>query len=137
LKLNLLKQAIWRDYQYQQLYDAAQKRMAATGTDFCVYYGLVSTNYRLRGKGQMLMANVWPSVVETYTAQNGTCIDVNTIKKFLPLCRHPVGDGGFILDHAPYADQKLSAEDGVPIFGNLVKHGSIYIVAAGSQTPKI
>ena len=55
-------QAIWRHYQYQQLYNLAQKKMRDSSKDFCFYVGLafVKKEYRKSGGG----AEFYPSIIE-------------------------------------------------------------------------
>ncbi len=43
-------QAIWRDFQYQHLYNLAQKRIRDTGATFCAYIRLGYLSAEARGK---------------------------------------------------------------------------------------
>ena len=54
--------AAWRQYQYQQLYNLAQKKMRDSRKDFCFYVGLayVKKEYRKLGGG----AEFYPSIIE-------------------------------------------------------------------------
>jgi hypothetical protein len=121
-------QAIWRDYQLQHVYNAAQKRMVDTGTDFCVYYGCAYLKPEVRGLD--FHKKLSPLLSEAFLSQNGTGIDILTINKLVNHSKFAVGQGGFVADHVPYADQKLSV-DGIPVFGKLTKLGGIYMVCTG------
>ena len=51
LILLLALQGIWRDYQYQHLYNLAQSRLkSATDLKFCMYVGQTYLNPEMRGK---------------------------------------------------------------------------------------
>ena len=43
-------QGIWRNYQYQHLYNLAQMRLRSSDRKFCFYVGLTYLNPEMRGK---------------------------------------------------------------------------------------
>jgi hypothetical protein len=110
------------------LYNAAQKRMVETKTDFCLYYGI--GYLKQEAQGQDLYQKITPFFSEAIISQNGTCINAPTINKLLHLAKFCVGQGGYVADHVPYPDQKL-AVDGIPVFGKLAKLGGIYMTCTG------
>jgi len=119
-------QAIWRHYQYQQLYNLAQKRMRDERKDFCWYVGLafVKKEYRKLGGG----AEFYPSIIEKVISENGMLIDTVTVEALLRSSKVTYGERWYnIADSMEYKEQKL-AIGGKPIFEPFYKAGGICLI---------
>jgi hypothetical protein len=103
--------------------------MVETSTDFCVYYGLAYLKPEARGNA-MNKKTMGPLFSKAFLSQNGTCIDVPTVKQLVHHSKSLVGQGGFVSDYVSYKDQKLSV-DGRPVFGKLANLGGMAIVCTG------
>jgi len=117
--------AAWRQYQYQQLYNLAQKKMRDSRKDFCFYVGLayVKKEYRKLGGG----AEFYPSIIEKAISQNGMFIDTVTVTALLKSSKATYGEMYNIVDSIEYTNQKL-AKCGVSVFEPIYKAGGIYLI---------
>lgn len=122
-------QLIWREYQYQHVYNACQVRMAATGAEFAVYYAIIYLAPEARDSG---VSDMLTSAVERATLkQNGTTLVLATVDAFTAKAKEMFSKP-VVLERAAYEDQKLSI-GGVPLFGKLAKFGGITVLSSNRR----
>ncbi len=114
--------ALWRDLQYEHLYDAAQIRLRRVGSEWAAYMGPVFLSEEARGKAGLYRA-VTSLVEDAVDSGGGALLGVLTNDAHRNLVyRKPV-----CLDYVCYADEKLVV-NGKRVFESLVPLGGISLM---------
>jgi len=118
-------QALWRHYQYQHLFNLAQKTMRDLNKDFCFYVGLAYIKPEMRKMNGG--AEFYPLLIQEALSQNGMLIDTVTVTALLKGNKIHYGNMYNIVDSMEYKDQKL-AINGKSLFEPFQKAGGIYLI---------
>ena len=118
-------QGIWRNYQYQHLYNLAQKRLRNSERKFCLYVGPTYLNPDMRGK-QILQFFMYDMMAAVF-ANGGSFLDCITTQSIHRGAKPSWGEYYNLLDTMAYEDQKLKA-NGINVLKELSKYNSIYLI---------
>merc|ERR1712218_775267 len=88
--------ALWRHYQYQHLFNLAQKTMRDLNKDFCFYVGLAYIKPEMRKMNGG--AEFYPLLIQEALSQNGMLIDTVTVTALLKGNKIHYGDMYNIVD---------------------------------------
>ena len=144
----LAPQGVWRNYQYQHLYNLAQKRLRNSDREFCFYVGLTYLNPEMRGKQilQYFMYDMMAVCLEKCTdikrfllifqlnsqkvfGNGGSFLDCITTESIHKGAKPAWGEYYNLLDTVAYEDQKLKA-NGIHVLRELSKYHRIYLIGS-------
>lgn len=114
---------IWRDLQYQHIYNIAQAKMTETDTDFAFYYGMGHVMPELRGSG---IFNACSNLFFSAIVEKGLSIGMFTVNSMLE--RAKKGKFHVIWDHVDYTDVEFSV-GGRPVFRRSFDLGGVTLVS--------
>ncbi len=122
-------QPVWRDYQYQHLYNAAQLWLEQTDAEFLIYYGMGYLEPKARKLTAVKrMGTMFEPIIR---ANGGIGFALNTIEPLEPLTlsmyKNPV-----VMDEASYKDETLALPNGEKVFEHLEAFGRFLLVGSGS-----
>ena len=125
---------LWRDLQYQHLYNECQITMAKNEQDFCIYFGPGYMVPEARGLG---ISKAFFHELGKLTLVNcGICMSVPTVEAL----RNREENKTFSteLGHISYTDQVLQTSDGKMVFGDHAEKGGMSLMMSdGSKFPMV
>ena len=113
---------IWRELQYQHIYNECQMNLAKTEQDFCMYFGPGYVAPELRGL-RIPEKTFAQELGKEIILHNGIWMAMPTLKALR--MRKSERKYSRELDHVDYQDQILATSDGKKVFGDITHQGGM------------
>jgi hypothetical protein len=117
---------IWRDLQYQHLYNTAQLKMTETGTDFAAYFGMAHLMPEARASGFAKACSIMMG--KAVLVENGLPFAMPTVESLRGRAASSIKFAE-VWGHVEYKDVGLLAVGGRPVFGEVFDKGGITLVS--------